>query len=174
MESKRTVYWRKAQTTSGEFTLIATDKGICWLGLPGTDIEKGKSWISRHLKVENFIENNEHAILEKAALGLTEYLKGTRKNFDLSYEVYGSEFQKMVLKEMSRIEYGTTKTYKDLAIAIGRPNASRAIGSACRTNPIAIFIPCHRVIGTNGKLTGYAGGLSTKEWLLQLESSKIS
>ncbi|MEO6508736.1 MAG: methylated-DNA--[protein]-cysteine S-methyltransferase, partial [Patescibacteria group bacterium] len=100
-----------------------------------------------------------------------EYLYGKRTEFNLKYDLYITDFHKKVLEEMSKIKYGETKTYKELAIAVGRPNASRAVGAACRTNPIAIFIPCHRVVGSNGKLTGYAGGLPTKEWLLSLESS---
>ena len=98
-----------------------------------------------------------------------EYLNGERTSFDIPYKLEGTEFQKKVWKELTRIPYGQTRTYKDIASAIGNKNASRAVGMANNKNPIMIMVPCHRVIGTNGKLVGYAGGIDMKKDLLDLE-----
>ena len=100
---------------------------------------------------------------------IMEYLHGERTTFDIPYELEGTDFQKKVWKELTRIPYGQTRTYKDIASAIGNKNASRAVGMANNKNPLMIVVPCHRVIGTNGKLVGYAGGLDMKKELLDLE-----
>lgn len=100
---------------------------------------------------------------------IMEYLHGKRKTFDILYELEGTDFQKKVWKELTRIPYGQTRTYKDIARAIGNKNASRAVGMANNKNPLMIVVPCHRVIGTNGKLVGYAGGLDMKKEILDLE-----
>lgn len=101
---------------------------------------------------------------------LSEYFDGKRKIFDFSYEMQGTEFQKKVWQALCDIPYGETRTYKDIAIAVGNPKASRAVGMANNKNPITIAVPCHRVIGTSGKLVGYAGGLAMKEFLLNMEA----
>lgn len=98
-----------------------------------------------------------------------EYLSGKRKAFDFTFELDGTDFQKKVWKELTKIPYGETRTYKEIAVAVGNPKASRAVGMANNKNPISIVIPCHRVIGSDGKLTGYAGGLDMKKALLDLE-----
>ena len=98
-----------------------------------------------------------------------EYLDGKRKTFDIKYEINGTEFQMKVWKELTKIPYGETRTYKEIAVAVGNPKASRAVGMANNKNPIAIIVPCHRVIGSDGKLVGYAGGLDMKRALLTLE-----
>ena len=104
---------------------------------------------------------------------VTEYLQGKRKIFTFPYELRGTEFQKKVWEELCKIPYGETRTYKEIAVAIHNPKASRAVGMANNKNPIAIVVPCHRVIGTNGKLIGYAGGLEMKKALLHLEQVTI-
>ncbi|MEG0919389.1 MAG: methylated-DNA--[protein]-cysteine S-methyltransferase [Anaerovoracaceae bacterium] len=108
-------------------------------------------------------------IITKAYKQLEEFLEGKRKKFDLPLNPSGTEFQKSVWKELSNIPYGETKSYKDIAIAIGNPNGCRAVGLANNKNPIPIIIPCHRVVGSNGKLVGYAYGLKLKEKLLNIE-----
>ena len=102
---------------------------------------------------------------------IMEYLNGARTSFDFSYELEGTEFQKKVWKELTHIPYGETRTYKEIAIAIGNKNASRAVGMANNKNPLMIVVPCHRVIGSNGKLVGYAGGMDMKKELLDLEQN---
>lgn len=108
-------------------------------------------------------------LLDLAFLQLEEYLEGKRKNFSLPINPDGSEFQKKVWKELLKIPYGETRCYQEIAIGIGNEKASRAIGMANHNNPIAIMIPCHRVIGKNGALVGYAGGMERKVQLLELE-----
>ena len=98
-------------------------------------------------------------------------VKLTRKEFDLPLAPKGTAFQQAVWAEMNKIPYGRTRTYGQLAAAIGRPKAARAVGGACHCNPIAIFQPCHRVVGSTGKLTGYAYGVEMKEYLLELEQN---
>lgn len=101
---------------------------------------------------------------------LTEYFGGRRQSFDFPYRLQGTEFQKKVWTALCNIPYGETRTYKEIAQAVGNPQASRAVGMANNKNPISIAVPCHRVIGSNGKLVGYAGGLDVKKALLELES----
>lgn len=123
-------------------------------------------------KKENEIEKETDAI-RKTYLQLKEYLSGKRKNFDIEIEMIGTEFQKKVWKELLNIPYGETRSYKDIAIAIGNGKACRAVGNANNKNPIAIIVPCHRVVGSNGSMTGYAGGLNIKEKLLKIEKYNI-
>ncbi|MDX8336383.1 MULTISPECIES: methylated-DNA--[protein]-cysteine S-methyltransferase [Cetobacterium] len=111
-------------------------------------------------------------ILEKAYKEINDFIKGKRKSFTFKINPSGTEFQKSVWNALLNIPYGEVKSYKDIAIAIGNPKACRAVGMANNKNPIPIVIPCHRVIGSNGKLTGYAYGLSLKEHLLNLEKTK--
>ncbi len=103
---------------------------------------------------------------------LEAYFKGELKYFDVKLAPEGTEFQKSVWKALCEVPYGETRSYKDIAVSIGKPKASRAVGLANNRNPIAIIVPCHRVIGADGKLTGYASGLDVKEFLLRLEGNK--
>lgn len=111
----------------------------------------------------------ETEVLKKAGKQLKEYFKGERKEFSLSLAPEGTDFMKRVWKELEKIPYGETRSYKEIAIASGSSKAYRAIGMANNRNPIAIIIPCHRVIGADKKLVGYGGGLKIKEFLLNLE-----
>jgi len=108
-------------------------------------------------------------LTDKAAEQLSGYFSGKRRKFDLPLHPHGTQFQQKVWKELCEIPYGETRSYKDIANTIGNPNACRAVGMANNKNPIWIMIPCHRVIGSNGKLTGYGGGLKMKQGLLNLE-----
>ena len=112
-------------------------------------------------------------LLEKAAVQISEYLQGRRQKFTVPLAPQGSDFAMKVWKEMLDIPYGKVRTYGEMAVAIGRPGAARAVGQACNRNPISILIPCHRVVGAGGKLTGYAGGLDLKERLLRLEKDAL-
>ncbi|MCC5466346.1 methylated-DNA--[protein]-cysteine S-methyltransferase [Pelosinus baikalensis] len=111
----------------------------------------------------------ETAVLNEAGKQLMDYLAGKRKYFELPLAPEGTEFQQKVWKALQEIPCGETRSYRDIARSIGQPKASRAIGMANNKNPILIFIPCHRVVGANGKLVGYAAGLQVKEYLLKLE-----
>ncbi|MDF2882572.1 MAG: methylated-DNA--protein-cysteine methyltransferase [Clostridiaceae bacterium] len=116
-------------------------------------------------------EIKETDLLKEAAQQLKEYFLGIRKNFDLPLMPEGTEFQQTVWNALQQIPYGKTFTYGEIAKKIGNPKACRAVGMANNKNPIAIIIPCHRVIGANGKLVGYAGGLEVKAHLLSMEKS---
>ena len=119
--------------------------------------------------VDDFIEKDTK-LLVKAKNELEEYFEGKRKEFDLPLKQEGTEFQKKVWNALSKIPYGEKRTYKEIAKMIGNEKASRAVGMANNKNNIPIIIPCHRVIGSNGKLVGYALGLDMKQYLLDLES----
>ncbi|WP_130862760.1 methylated-DNA--[protein]-cysteine S-methyltransferase [Bacilliculturomica massiliensis] len=121
------------------------------------------------MMIEDMTEERETDLIKKAWTELQEYLAGTRKDFDIPLAPRGTEFQKKVWKALLEIPYGETRTYKDIAERCGNAKACRAVGMANNRNPISVFIPCHRVVGANGKLVGYGGGLSVKEKLLELE-----
>ena len=108
-------------------------------------------------------------VLLKAEKQLFEYFSGSRKIFDLEFEFFGTDFQKAVWNELLKIPFGKTKTYGEVAKAIQKPKAARAVGSACGKNPLPIIVPCHRVLGECGKIGGFAFGTETKEWLLSHE-----
>jgi len=108
-------------------------------------------------------------VLEQAARELSEYFSGTRREFTVPLAPEGSDFQQKVWAALRSVPYGTTASYKDIAVQTGKPGAAVAVGQANSKNPIPIIIPCHRIIGTNGKLTGYTGGLHIKKALLRLE-----
>ena len=121
------------------------------------------------LKLGDTDSRESSPVSELAAVQLQEYFAGTRKSFTFPIDLRGTPFQISVWQELAKIPYGETRTYGEIAQAIGNPKAVRAVGMACNRNPIWIAIPCHRVIGSNKKLTGYAGGLTMKDALLNLE-----
>lgn len=120
--------------------------------------------------LDNF-KKNETELIKKAYNQLKEYFLGKRKEFDLPLLPKGTDFQQKVWKALREIPFGETKSYGEIAKNIGNPKAARAVGMANNKNPISIFIPCHRVIGSNGKLVGYGGGLKIKEYLLKIEKN---
>lgn len=112
-------------------------------------------------------------LLERLVHELNEFFSGKRREFDVPLLLAGTEFQRKVWNTLSEVKYGETFTYKDLAKSIGRPKSVRAVANAVGANPVSIFIPCHRIVGSDGSLTGYAGGLEAKSFLLQLEKQFI-
>lgn len=112
-------------------------------------------------------------VLVRAAAQLTEYFAGQRRDFDLPLAPHGTEFQREVWRALALIPFGVTTSYGELARTVGRPAASRAVGAANGRNPISIILPCHRVIGAGGALTGYGGGLPMKRWLLDHERACV-
>jgi methylated-DNA-[protein]-cysteine S-methyltransferase len=121
------------------------------------------------VKIKSQKQESNHLILLEAKKQLTEYFENKRTQFNLSLEFEGTEFQKEVWHSLLTIPYGKTFSYLDIAKTIDKPKASRAVGMAIGKNPLSIIVPCHRVIGSNGKLTGFAGGLHHKAFLLNLE-----
>ncbi len=148
------IYFKEYICKIGNLYITADEKGILSVGFSAP---------------KNIKEERTNSIILDCIKQLDMYFLGKLKNFDLPLNPIGTEFQKKVWKELLNIPYGETRTYKEIATAIGNANASRAVGNANNKNPIGIIIPCHRVIGSNRKLIGYAGGLDKKEKLLNLE-----
>ncbi len=145
----------------GELTLVASDAGL-----------RAILWAEERVGRVPLPERRDdpaNAILAAAVRQLTEYFEGRRRDFDLPLDPVGTDFQRSVWTGLNAIPYGETRSYAALATAIGRPGASRAVGAANGRNPLSIVTPCHRVIGANGTLTGFAGGLAVKQWLLAHE-----
>jgi len=127
---------------------------------------------SLHLDGTSAVEQGERAdagVLSSVVAQLDAYFDGTLQSFDVPLAPTGSPFQRAVWEQLTRIPYGTVASYGEVAWRVGKPTAARAVGAANRSNPIAIIVPCHRVIGASGALTGYAGGMWRKEWLLKHE-----
>lgn len=144
------------QTEIGRITIVESNN--CIIGM----------YFVSEVDIED-VKVLETPLIKEAAKQLKEYFEGKRKEFELPLSPSGTEFQQSVWKALQTIPYGETWSYKQVAEKIGNPKASRAVGMANNKNPISIFIPCHRVIGSNGKLVGYGGGLAIKEYLLDLE-----
>lgn len=123
---------------------------------------------------EHFIPTEPDDLLKEAVRQLEEYFAGARREFALPLAMNGTPFQKDVWNALRDIPYGATVSYGDIARAIGRPKAFRAVGQANHVNPISIIVPCHRVVGSSGKLTGYGGGMPAKEFLLALEARVLA
>jgi len=159
---------QRHQTGIGELLLGSFGGRLCLLGFGDKETRRTvDDWIRKKLDAR-FVEKNDE-ILEKTRKQLDEYLNGNRKEFDIPLLMVGTDFQRRVWKALMRVPYGATSTYGQIAEDIASPRAVRAVGNANRTNPISIIVPCHRVIGSNGELIGYGGGLSLKKWLLRLE-----
>ena len=146
------MYQQSLPTQCGQLVISATDFGI-------HSVQFDECVVTEH--------KNSHT--EAAYHQLSEYFTGQRHEFDLELDTKGTPFQQQVWRALTNIDYGTTASYADIASAIGKPKAVRAVGAANGRNPIAIIVPCHRIIGKNGTLTGYAGGLARKAYLLELE-----
>ncbi|HLL60872.1 MAG TPA: methylated-DNA--[protein]-cysteine S-methyltransferase [Candidatus Nitrosocosmicus sp.] len=164
----KNIFWRSINHNNATYFIFVTDKGICCVT---TTLEKGEKWIYKAIGNCEIAEDNHNKILAIAVRELKSYLDGECIIFSGPFDLYGTEFQKKVWHNMTKINHGKTQSYKELALSVKNPKAVRAIGAACGANPVMIMIPCHRVIGSDGKLTGYAGGLSTKSSLLELEKN---
>jgi O-6-methylguanine DNA methyltransferase len=151
----------------GAIWIASTSVGVCTIGIGDEQPERFFAWLSRHVDPEP--PREEPGALDAALTQLHEYFSGSRRVFELSLDVRGTPFQKAVWDEITRIPYGATTTYGKIAQRIGKPRSARAVGAANGANPLAIIIPCHRVLGANGSLTGYGGGLEMKAALLRLE-----
>jgi O-6-methylguanine DNA methyltransferase len=169
-----TLYWSSVPGPRGSCVIMATEAGVCWTGTPGTAADFGFAWLERRLAYERVMEDEAIAPLRQAADEMRRYFAGERVQFACPLDLHGTPFQVAVWEEMYRIPYGETRTYGELARILGRPQAARAVGAASAANPVAVIVPCHRVVGSDGSLTGYGGGLPTKEWLLALEQGRLA
>ncbi|MBN1485899.1 MAG: methylated-DNA--[protein]-cysteine S-methyltransferase [Chloroflexia bacterium] len=159
------LYWKRFPSPWGTLRLFATPEGLCLLALPaGGPVA---SWMGRHLSSHTPIEGGD--LLREAAAQLEQYVARERRSFDLPLDLRGTPFQLQVWQALLEIPYGQTRSYAQVADAIGRPRAVRAVGAANGANPLPIIIPCHRVVRSDGSLGGYGGGLPLKRALLRLE-----
>ncbi|MGE5588256.1 MAG: methylated-DNA--[protein]-cysteine S-methyltransferase [Clostridia bacterium] len=161
------VFHSVLQSPVGALWLASTAEGLVKVSLPAEGENGLLAWLALKFPHATLVpatsENTEfHGQLD-------EYFRGARRTFDCRIQLAASAFVRRVLEETRRIPYGATASYGEVAAAIGRPLAARAVGKALSTNPLPIIIPCHRVVGKNGSLVGFGGGLALKEWLLAHE-----
>ncbi len=153
--------WKRMESPVGRLTLVASDRGlvaVLW-----------QNDRPSRVRLDEMAEDDRHPILIETERQLGEYFAGERKEFSLALDLRGTRFQKDVWEALLAIPFGETRNYGQLARQLGNPLATRAVGAANGRNPISIIVPCHRVIGASGKLTGFAGGLDIKARLLELE-----
>lgn len=156
------LYYKTIPSPVGELTLIANDTALTAILWENEDPDR--------VRLTPLEENKKHPILLETERQLNAYFAGNLKKFSVKLAFTGTEFQKKVWNALVTIPFGETRSYAQIASQIGHPTAVRAVGAANGKNPISIIAPCHRVIGSNGKLTGFAGGLKAKALLLDLES----
>lgn len=152
---------KTVESPVGRLKLVANDRGLAAVLWENDD--------PKRVPLSESLEDNEHPLLVETERQLTEYFAGKRKAFSLALDPVGTDFQQKVWRALRTIPFGQTLSYGELAKQIGQPTASRAVGAANGRNPISIIVPCHRVIGASGQLTGFAGGLQIKAQLLTLE-----
>ncbi len=145
----------------GKLKAVASDKGLVAILWENDN--------PRRVRLSGLIEDKQHPVLVEAERQLGEYFAEKRKTFSIPLDMRGTRFQKNVWEALLAIPFGETRSYGQIAIQLGNPRATRAVGAANGRNPVSIIVPCHRVIGSSGKLTGFAGGLDAKARLLSLE-----
>jgi methylated-DNA-[protein]-cysteine S-methyltransferase len=153
--------YKMMESPVGKLNLVASDKGlvaILW-----------ENDSPRRVRLSELVANEQHPVLVETERQLGEYFAGKRKTFSVPLDMRGTRFQKNVWESLLAIPFGETRSYAHLAQQLGNPRATRAVGAANGRNPVSIIVPCHRVIGSSGKLTGFAGGLDVKAHLLSLE-----
>ena len=148
----------------GKLKLVASEKGLVAILWENDD--------PRRVVLDDLRDDDRHPILVETVRQLKEYFEGKRQDFSIPLDIRGTPFQKSVWEALLAIPFGETRSYGQLAKQLGRPRAMRAIGGANGRNPLSIVVPCHRVIGSSGKLTGFAGGLEAKAQLLKIESQR--
>jgi methylated-DNA-[protein]-cysteine S-methyltransferase len=156
---------RHLDSPIGVLTLVASEAGLTHV------LFEGQEPVDVGLPAD-LPEVDDDPALEAAAAQLAEYFDGDRREFDIPLDLHGTEFQKAAWMALARVPYGETRSYGEQADAIGRPGAFRAVGAANGRNPVPVILPCHRIVGADGSLTGFAGGLDTKRRLLNLEQAQ--
>lgn len=170
-----TVHTTTFESSIGMLRLGATDKGLCWVDLPGSGGRGFHGWLRTHVPDALVIEDEspDTGFNGSAREQLLEYLAGERVRFELPLDLRATPFQHSVYEELLAIPYGETRSYAEVASAVGKPKAVRATGTANGANPIPLIVPCHRVIASGGGLGGYGGGLPLKKRLLAMELSSV-
>lgn len=163
-----TVAYTSIPMPVGDILVAGTERGICALIIAAhAEMPSALDALQHYCPAAPLVPDAD--ALRDATGQLTEYLDGTRQTFDLPLDLTGTPFQKQVWQSLLEIPYGDTVTYRDLAHALGRPGGAQAVGGAVGRNPISIIVPCHRVLGSDGSLTGYMWGTHVKRWLLDHE-----
>lgn len=168
--SQTPVFWTKFRHQQWSMYVAASAQGLCYVGSNDSPLEELHQWAYRRLPNSSLIEADEKLVHYKKEIA--EYLDGKRVVFSIPFDLRGTAFQLEVWQALCGIPYGATCSYSDIAEQIGKPSAVRAVGTAIGANPILIGVPCHRVIGKNGALTGYRGGIDMKTLLLKLEKDE--
>jgi methylated-DNA-[protein]-cysteine S-methyltransferase len=166
-QTKPTLYSTTHATPVGKLTLVATDRGLRAVLWPKLSPQRAGISPRPH-------RNPDHPILRKTVQQLDEYFAGSRTSFELPLDLEGTRFQLAAWRSLAEIPFGATTSYGQQAAALGIPTAARAVGAANGANPVCVVLPCHRVIGANGSLTGFGGGLGVKQWLLDHEAQVLS
>lgn len=167
----RHLQWSAHTTKLGTVYVASTDKGICKVAIPAETKRDFLAWLDRTADGGSIVENGHRhrAFVEE----LNRYLSQRLVKFTSRLELIGTDFQRQVWKELRKVPYGTTITYKELAHRVGREGAYQTVGRANGANPLPIVIPCHRIVGSDRGLVGYAAGVKTKEFLLRLEGALL-
>jgi methylated-DNA-[protein]-cysteine S-methyltransferase len=169
MRAMETLHTADFETTVGSLRIASTERGLAYVQLPHANGRGFDGWRTRHVPnaiVKQGFESNRIYVSQ-----ILEFFEGKRERFELPVDLRGTAFQLAVLEEVARIPFGETRSYGEIARAVGRPNASRAVGAANGANPVSLVVPCHRVIASNGHLQGYGGGVDLKAKLLAMERS---
>ncbi|RUT35555.1 methylated-DNA--[protein]-cysteine S-methyltransferase [Paenibacillus zeisoli] len=169
--AKPQIYWTRFTYDKWNLFIAATSQGLCYVGSDHSPYQEMADWVARRFPGSSLTQDETR--LEYYVSELKEYLQGDRKQFAAPVEYHGTPFQVEVWNALCEIPYGETRSYSDIALHIQRPASVRAVGTAIGANPVLITVPCHRVIGKNGSLTGYRGGLDMKTRLLDLERSYV-
>ncbi|WP_156857630.1 methylated-DNA--[protein]-cysteine S-methyltransferase [Oceanobacillus sp. AG] len=163
------IYFSSLKSNGERMILAATEKGLCWAGGFNETEEDMKTWLLKQNPNQSFERNEEKLQYYKRAF--ENYFSGEKKMLDVPLDLKGTAFQLAVWEALQHIPYGETRTYSEIAEAIGNPKSIRAVGTAIGRNPVLIAVPCHRVIQKNGTLGGFRAGLALKKSLLQLEGA---
>lgn len=163
------IYWTLMTYENQNIHLAASDKGLAFVGSGNGPFHEMTDWLKSRFPGSRLVRADSK--LQTYSAALIEYLEGRRSSFSLPLDLQGTPFQKAVWDALGHIPYGETRTYSEIAIQLGKASAVRAVAAAIGANPVLIIVPCHRVIGKNGTLTGYRGGLDMKKELLALESA---
>ena len=159
-------FFKEMNSPVGRLKLVGSDRGLAAVLWEDDD--------PKRVRIREYMRDDDHPVLVEAEKQLKEYFAGSRKDFTLELDPMGTDFQKEVWKALAAIPYGETRSYSDIAREIGNVKAVRAVGAANGKNPISIVVPCHRVVGASGDLTGFAGGLEAKACLLSLEGAEVN
>lgn len=161
------IFWLMFNYNEWKFYIAATEKGLCYVGSQNQSIDELSTWANKYFPGCTLVEDRDR--VRPYEEELKEYLAGRRENFTIPIDYHGTDFQVSVWNALCEIPYGETRSYSDIADRISKQSAVRAVGAAIGANPVLITVPCHRVVGKNGSLTGYRGGLEMKTRLLELE-----